>query len=105
MTLTFGWGDNHEIANLRINSTTAPKPIRAPGTSLPDKEIADILKLAPEKRTAPQKQKLANAYKQIALSIPRTCGSIANSSAIAFLLTTWRKPTNVSIVLSLEFHD
>ena len=65
-TLTFGWGDNHEIANLRLSSTSAPKPIRAPGTSLPSTEIAGILKTAPEKRTSEQKQKLAVAYKQIA---------------------------------------
>lgn len=79
MTLTFGWGDNHEIANLRISSTAAPKPIRAPGTSLPDKEIADILKLAPEKRTAPQKQKLANAYKQIAPQLAELRTKIAST--------------------------
>lgn len=65
-TLTFGWGENHEIANLRLSATTAPKPVRAPGTSLPAKEIADILKVAAEKRSAPQKQKLVDAYKQIA---------------------------------------
>ena len=79
MTLAFGWGDNHEIANLRINSTTAPKPIRAPGTSLPDKEIADILKLASEKRTAPQKQKLASAYKQIAPQLAELRTKIASA--------------------------
>jgi hypothetical protein len=65
-TLTFGWGENHEIANLRLSSTSAPKPIRAPGTSLPAAEIATILKTAPEKRTLEQKQKLTAAYKQIA---------------------------------------
>ena len=65
-TLTFGWGDNHEIANLRLSSTSASKPIRAPGASLPATEIADILKTAPEKRNPAQKQKLAAAYKQIA---------------------------------------
>ncbi len=64
-TLTFGWGENHEIANLRLSTTTAPKPIRAPGTSLPSAEIADILKIAPAQRTADQKQKLVAAYKQI----------------------------------------
>ncbi len=65
-TLTFGWGENHEMANLRLSSTSAPKPIRAPGASLPAAEIADILKAAPEKRTPAQKQKLTAAYKQIA---------------------------------------
>ncbi|WP_395730991.1 PSD1 and planctomycete cytochrome C domain-containing protein [Prosthecobacter sp.] len=66
LTLTFGWGENHEIANLRLSSTSAPKPIRAPGTSLPAAEIANILKTAPEKRNPEQKQKLTAAYKQIA---------------------------------------
>lgn len=66
LTLTFGWGENHEIANLRLSSTSAPKPIRAPGTSLPAAEIAGILKTAPDKRTSEQKQKLTAAYKQIA---------------------------------------
>ncbi|MFZ2279375.1 MAG: PSD1 and planctomycete cytochrome C domain-containing protein [Prosthecobacter sp.] len=66
LTLTFGWGENHEIANLRLSSTSAPKPIRAPGTSLPAAEIAGILKTAPDKRTPEQKQKLTAAYKQIA---------------------------------------
>ncbi len=66
LTLTFGWGDNHEIANLRLSSTSAPKPIRAPGTSLPAAEIAGILKTEPDKRNPEQKQKLTAAYKQIA---------------------------------------
>jgi hypothetical protein len=69
LTLTFGWGENHEIANLRLSSTNSPKPIRAPGTSLPAAEIAGILKTAPEKRTAEQKQKLTAAYKQIATEL------------------------------------
>ncbi|WP_397383372.1 PSD1 and planctomycete cytochrome C domain-containing protein [Prosthecobacter sp.] len=66
LTLTFGWGENNEIANLRLSSTNSPKPIRAPGTSLPAAEIAGILKAAPDKRTPEQKQKLTAAYKQIA---------------------------------------
>jgi len=66
LTLNFGWGENHEIANLRLSSTNSPKPIRAPGTSLPAVEIASILKTAPDKRTPGQKQKLTAAYKQIA---------------------------------------
>jgi hypothetical protein len=66
LTLTFGSGENHEIANLRLSSTNSPKPIRAPGTSLPAAEIAGILKTAPDKRNPEQKQKLTAAYKQIA---------------------------------------
>ncbi len=66
IALTFAFGENHEIANLRLNTTTSPKPLRAPATSLPAKEIADILKVAPEKRAPAQKQKLEAAFKQIA---------------------------------------
>jgi hypothetical protein len=65
-TLSFAHDGNHEIANLRLNTTTAAAPIRAPAIALPAKEIADILKAPAGKRTATQKQKLAEAYKQIA---------------------------------------
>jgi hypothetical protein len=76
-TLTFGWGDNHEIANLRLSSTSAAKPIRAPGASLPAAEIAAILKTAPEKRTPEQKQKLTASYKQIAPELNELRSKIA----------------------------
>ncbi len=76
-TLTFGWGDNHEIANLHLSSTSASKPIRAPGTSLPSTEIAGILKTAPEKRTPEQKQKLTAAYKQLAPELNELRAKIA----------------------------
>jgi len=66
LKLTFALGENHEIANLRLNTTTSPKPLRAPATSLPAKEIADILKVTPEKRAPAQKQKVEAAFKQIA---------------------------------------
>ncbi|MDZ4405123.1 PSD1 and planctomycete cytochrome C domain-containing protein [Prosthecobacter sp.] len=66
IALTFAYGENHEIANLRLNTTNSPKPLRAPATSLPAKEIADILKVTPEKRAPVQKQKLEAAFKQIA---------------------------------------
>ncbi|GEP42771.1 PSD1 and planctomycete cytochrome C domain-containing protein [Brevifollis gellanilyticus] len=64
--LTFGWGENHEMANIRLNATTVPKPIRAPGAALPANDIVEALQVAPDKRDAAQQQKLANAYKQIA---------------------------------------
>ena len=65
-TLSFAHDGNHEIANLRLNTTTAAAPIRAPGIALPAKEIADILKLPTDKRSPAQKQKLVDAYRQIA---------------------------------------
>jgi hypothetical protein len=65
-TLSFAHDGNHEIANLRLNTTTAAAPIRARAIALPAKEIADILKAPADKRNAAQKQKLVDAYKQIA---------------------------------------
>ncbi len=65
-TLTFAYGENHEIANLRIFSTSAPGPLRAPDTALPSAEIAGLLKIAPEKRTPPQTATVKAAFKQIA---------------------------------------
>ena len=65
LALTFAYGENHEIANLRLNTTTSPKPLLASSISLPAKEIADILKVTPEKRALAQKQKLEAAFKQI----------------------------------------
>ncbi len=59
-------GENHEIRNLRISATSAPQPVRAPAATVPPKDIADILKVAPAKRTAPQKTKLEQQFKQIA---------------------------------------
>ncbi|WP_395735420.1 PSD1 and planctomycete cytochrome C domain-containing protein [Prosthecobacter sp.] len=77
LTLTFGWGENHEMANLRVSTTSAPKPIRAPGTGLPAAEIAAILKSAPEKRGPAQKQQLTAAYKQIAPELSELRSKIA----------------------------
>jgi hypothetical protein len=66
LTLKFVRGENHEIRNLRISATAAPKPVRAPAATVPPKDIADILKVAPAKRTAAQKSKLEQQFKQIA---------------------------------------
>ena len=66
LRLTFGWGENHEMANLRVSATTLPKPIRAPGVALPSPEIAAILKIDKGQRMPEQQNKLDSAYKQIA---------------------------------------
>lgn len=65
-TLNFGWGENHEIANLRLSATTAPKPVRAPGTSLPTPELAAALKTPADKRTPQQRQQIETGFKQVA---------------------------------------
>lgn len=64
--LKFGWGDHHSMANVRISTTTAAPPITAPGAATPLKDIADILKLEPAKRSAAQNAKLSEQFKQLA---------------------------------------
>jgi hypothetical protein len=65
-TLSFAHDGNHEIANLRLSATAARPPVRAPDIALPDREVAAILSTPADRRTSPQKQKLADAYRQIA---------------------------------------
>ena len=65
LRLVFGYGENHEIRNVRVSTTTSPKPVQAPKTSTPTKEIADILAKAADKRTAGEKAKLELAFKQV----------------------------------------
>jgi hypothetical protein len=66
LILTFGWGDHHAIANLRIQATKASPPIRAPSAAVPNSEIAKILEVPSEQRTPLQRTKLATAYRQVA---------------------------------------
>ncbi|MGV3660495.1 MAG: PSD1 and planctomycete cytochrome C domain-containing protein [Prosthecobacter sp.] len=77
-TLAFNWGENHEIASLRLSSTTAPKPVRSPATSVPAKELADTLKIAPDKRTPAQKKQLDAAFKQVVPALSELRTKIAN---------------------------
>ena len=65
-TLTFAFGSNHEIANLRLAHTTAASPAEAPGAALPSPEITAILKTESAGRKPEQTAKLAEAYRQIA---------------------------------------
>ena len=65
-TLTGGWGENHLLAHVRLNATSAPRPIRATGTAQPLKEVADILALPADKRSTPQRDQLHATFKQVA---------------------------------------
>ena len=59
------YGTNHTLGKFRLSATTAPKPIRAPGTQLPA-DITSILKVAPAQRTPEQAKKLAAHFRGIA---------------------------------------
>jgi len=65
-TLTFAYGENHEIANLRLAHTSTADPASSPGAALPAPEITAILKTDPAQRKPDQTAKLAEAYRQIA---------------------------------------
>ncbi len=58
-------GDNQTLGKFRLQATQAPKPIRAPNVQFPA-EIVAIIKLAPEKRNAAQRAKLAKHFRNVA---------------------------------------
>ena len=69
LKLTFLFGENHGIANLRISTTGEQSPPAAPKTSSPSPEITTLLKVPAGKRTAQQKQKLEAAFRDVAQSL------------------------------------
>ena len=86
-TLTCGWGENHLLANVRLNATAAPKPIRSPGASSPVKDVAELLALSADKRTPEQQQKLLTAFKKVApeLNDLRTRIDVAEKAKADFM--------------------
>jgi len=74
-TLRFPYSEKHTLGKFRLNATTSPKPVRAPGADVP-KEIADILKVAPEQRTPPQKEKLAAHFRSVAPQLAEVRGKL-----------------------------
>ncbi len=86
-TLTSTWGDNHCLAHVRLNATSAPRPIRAPGAAQPLKEIADILPLPTAQRSKEQTDKLHATFKQVApeLNDLRTRLAAAEKAKVDFI--------------------
>jgi len=78
-TLTFAWGDNHGIANLRLAYTTAADPTSAPGAALPSPEITAILKTDAAQRKPDQTTTLEDAYRQIAPELESLRAEIATA--------------------------
>ncbi len=58
-------GDNQTLGRFRVSATSAPKPVRAPNVQFPA-EIISVLNAPVEKRTDPQKVKLARHYRAVA---------------------------------------
>lgn len=77
--LTFLWGENHEIRNLRIRATTAPGPVMSPGAAAPSKEIAALLKIPAAQRNAAQKAQLEAAFRKVAPELNDLRTKIANA--------------------------
>jgi hypothetical protein len=77
LRLTFGWGENHEMARLRVSGTTLPAPLRAPAVSLPSPEIAAVLKVGRDQRSPVQVKSLLSAYQQIAPELEELRAKIA----------------------------
>jgi hypothetical protein len=59
-------GQHQVLGNFRLAVTSQPGAVRAPETTLPPKEIAEILNLNDAKRTPEQESKLAEYHRSIA---------------------------------------
>jgi hypothetical protein len=64
--LKFAWGDYHGIRQLRLSATSIAQPTQAKVFAAPEKDIEDVLKTDPSKRTPPQKTKLVTLYREFA---------------------------------------
>jgi hypothetical protein len=69
LTLSYQWGENHGIANLRVSTTGVQPPPIAPKTSPPSPEITTLLKIPADKRSAQQKEKLEAAFRDVSPSL------------------------------------
>ena len=72
LSLAQNYGSGHTLGRMRFSVTTAPRPVRATGNGLPG-NIAELLAIAPEQRSAEQRAALAAFYRTIApqLEVPR----------------------------------
>ncbi|WP_205855123.1 PSD1 and planctomycete cytochrome C domain-containing protein [Pirellula sp. SH-Sr6A] len=62
--LVFGWGGEHAIAKLRIQSTSQPPPIESPNSSSVSPALAKILLTPAADRTEGQKKELVQGFKE-----------------------------------------
>jgi mono/diheme cytochrome c family protein len=61
-TLDQRYGQQHTLGRFRLSATTAARPVRA--DDMPD-DVAEILALSPDRRTAPQKARLAAYHRTV----------------------------------------
>jgi hypothetical protein len=66
VTMKFNFGGGHAIGNFKISATDSPRPVRAvKGRELPE-NIAALIEIAPDKRSAAQSTELAAYYRGVA---------------------------------------
>jgi hypothetical protein len=65
LKLVFHWGENHEIANLRISETVSDHPLHATQVTVPPKELIEILRISRSERSPDQHTKVLAAFKQV----------------------------------------
>jgi hypothetical protein len=85
-------GNNQVIGRFRLSATTNPDAVRAPATTLPPPEIAQILRQARAQRTTEQEDKLAAYHRSIApeLADLRHQFAVAQKAADDFEATVGR---------------
>jgi len=72
-------GSHQVLGRFRLAATRNPNAVRAPETAPPSPEIAELLELAPEKRSQEQKQKLASYQRSAAPELIEHRSRLANA--------------------------
>lgn len=66
LTLSHQHGSNHTLGRFRVLATTSATPIRAPRAMVPSPPVVDAIRVAPDQRTAAQREQIAAQYRSIA---------------------------------------
>jgi hypothetical protein len=82
-TLDQKWGAEHTIGRFRLSVTDAPRPIRLDGESSFPKPVAEILAIAPDRRTEEQRAELSKYYRSTDSELARLKKAVDDFAAQA----------------------
>jgi hypothetical protein len=74
-------GDQHTLGNFKLSVTDAPRPVRATKDLGIPPEIAKLIQIEPDKRTEPQKEKIAAYYRTVTKLLDAPRGELAKLNA------------------------
>lgn len=79
LTLHHQHGSDHTLGRFRILATTLSPPVRAPRAMIPPPQVFEAIRVAPDQRTASQREQLAAHYRVISHEIHELKATLATS--------------------------